>query len=152
MEKKEDILNLEHTLLPWMGRTMKVLDYFIGDFLNLEGIELTKVQLILLKRLNEQDGQPQQNLAFLTNRDKASLARLITTMEKKNLVERTPSKIDGRINHIFITPHGRAILGKAAPILKKVVAYIQEGISEEEIETVIKVMQKVNNNIEKVSN
>ncbi|WP_020528105.1 MarR family winged helix-turn-helix transcriptional regulator [Flexithrix dorotheae] len=152
MKKKEDILNLEHTLLPWMGRTMKVLDYFIGDFLNLKGIELTKVQWILLKKLNEQNGQPQQNLAFLTNRDKASLARLITTMEKKKLVERIPSKIDGRINHIFITKHGCEILQKSAPVIEKVVGCIQEGISPEEIETVIKVMQKVNNNINRASN
>ena len=78
------------------------------------GIELTKVQLILLKKLNEMDGQPQNNLAFLTNRDKASLARLITTMEKKNLVARIPSKSDHRINNIYITKHGLCILKKAA--------------------------------------
>lgn len=81
--EKEIIINIEKTILPWMGKTSKAIDYFLDDKLKEGGIELTKVQLVLLKKLREMDGQPQNNLAFLTNRDKASLARLITTMEKK---------------------------------------------------------------------
>ena len=62
---------------------MKVIDYFIMDRFSENGIGLTKVQWLLLKRLKEMNGEPQHSLAFLTNRDKASLTRLLTTMEKK---------------------------------------------------------------------
>jgi DNA-binding MarR family transcriptional regulator len=145
--KQEEIMNMENTLLPWMGRTMKVLDYFIADKLRENGCELTKVQLIMLKKLKEIDGQPQNNLAFLTNRDKASLARLLNTMEKKNLVARIPSRSDHRMNHIYLTKHGDDMLKQATPILHDIIKQIQEGISQNEIDAVIKTMKKIIKNI-----
>jgi len=138
---------MDNVLIPWMGRTMKVLDYFISDKLCENGIELTRVQLILLYKLKEADGQPQHNLAYLTNRDKASLARLLNTMEKKNLVARIPSKSDNRINHIYLTKHGDEMLKNAAPVMTDILSQIQEGISESEIDNVIKVLKKINKNI-----
>ena len=67
-------------MLPWIGKAGKAIDYFLADVLNENGIELTKVQLILLKKLNEMDGQPQNNLAFLTNRDNASTTYILLNM------------------------------------------------------------------------
>jgi DNA-binding MarR family transcriptional regulator len=144
---KENIINIEKTMLPWMGKASKAIDYFLADKLKDNGIELTKVQLVLLKKLWEMDGQPQNNLAFLTNRDKASLARLITTMEKKTLVARIPSKSDHRINHIYITKHGLDILKKAAPIMIEAIGQIQKDIPEKDIKVVIETMKKIGINI-----
>ena len=145
--ENRDFINMEKTMLPWIGKAGKAIDYFLADVLNENGIELTKVQLILLKKLNEMDGQPQNNLAFLTNRDKASLARLITTMEKKNLVARIPSKSDHRINNIYITKHGLCILKKAGPIMIKAIEQIQKDIPEKDIEAVIETMKRIGINI-----
>ena len=145
--EKDNIINIEDTILPWMGKSMKAIDYFLSDKLKENGIGLTKVQLILLKRLNEMDGQPQNNLAFLTNRDKASLARLITTMEKKNLVARIPDKTDHRINNIHITKHGLEIFKSAVPVMKEAIKQIQKDIPEKDIEVVIETMKKIGLNI-----
>jgi DNA-binding MarR family transcriptional regulator len=145
--ENRNFINIENTMLPWIGKAVKAIDYFLADKLKDNGIELTKVQLIMLKKLNEADGQPQNNLAFLTNRDKASLARLITTMEKKNLVARIPSKSDQRINNIYITKHGLCILKKAAPVMIEAIEQIQNDISEKDIETVIETMKKIGINI-----
>ena len=134
-------------MLPWMGKTSKAIDYFLADKLKENGIGLTKVQMVLLKKLWEMDGQPQNNLAFLTNRDKASLARLITTMEKKNLVARIPSKSDHRINHIYVTKHGLYILKKAAPVMIEAIGQIQKDIPKKDIEKVIEIMKKIGLNI-----
>ena len=145
--EKGKFINIEKTMLPWMGKASKAVDYFLADKLKENGIELTKVQLVLLKKLWEMDGQPQNNLAFLTNRDKASLARLITTMEKKNLVARIPSKSDNRINHIYITKHGLDILKKAAPVMMEAIGQIQKDIPKKDIEKVIEIMKKIGINI-----
>jgi len=144
-----DIFELDHeiTLLPWLGRTMKHLDYFFSDVLSAGGIELTKVQWLMLKLLYKEDGQPQNKLAFLTNRDKASLTRLIGTMERKNLVARIPSKVDHRINHVYITKHGKNILIDSIPVIKYLIETIHQNISKEEIDTVIRVMKIITNNI-----
>lgn len=141
------MIDLDKTLMPWIGKSMKVIDYFIMDRFSENGIGLTKVQWLLLKRLKEMNGESQHNLAFLTNRNKASLTRILTTMEKKNMVARIPSKSDQRINRIYITSYGEKILKLAQPVVEEMIEEIQTGISEEERALVIKVLKKLMNNI-----
>lgn len=62
---------------------MKLVDMYIVNHFNEHNIDLTKVQMIMLVRLYINNGQPQNDLALLTNRNKASLARLLDTMERK---------------------------------------------------------------------
>lgn len=137
----------DYYLMPWIGKTMKYVDYFMADNLRDQQIDLTKTQMIMLLRLEMVDGQPQHNLAYITNRDKASLARLLTTMENKNLVARIPSKEDGRVNLIYITKHGEEMLAKTKPVLKSLMNEMQAGITEKEIKTVISVFKKIQKNI-----
>ncbi len=134
--------------MPWIGKSMKVIDYFIMDRFAENNIGLTKAQWLLLKRLKEVNGESQHNLAFITNRDKASLTRLLTTMEKKNLVARIPSESDHRINRIYITAFGEKILKQAMPIVKEMIEEMQNGITEEERILTIKVLKKLMNNIQ----
>jgi len=141
------MLELEKTMMPWIGRSMKVIDYFIMDRFAQKGIELTKVQWLLLRRLKELNGEIQHNLAFLTNRDKASLTRLLTTMEKKNLVARIPSDTDHRANKIFLTANGEKMLKKADPVIAKIVEEMHEGISEKDRMQVVDTLKKLIQNI-----
>jgi DNA-binding MarR family transcriptional regulator len=141
------MIDIDKTLMPWIGKSMKVIDYFIMDKFSESGIGLTKVQWLLLKRLKEMNGESQHNLAFLTNRNKASLTRLLTTMEKKNLVARIPSESDQRINHIYITKHGESILKQTMPIVKGMIGEMQYGITEEERMAAICVLKKMMKNI-----
>lgn len=141
------MIDLESTVLPWIGKSMKIIDCFFLDKFEQNSIELTKVQWLLLKKLKEKNGEPQHNLAFITNRDKASLTRLLTTMEKKNLVARVPSVSDHRINKIFITTHGEKVLKQAMPVVKSMIDEMQEGLSEEERKSTIMVLKKLMNNI-----
>ena len=141
------MIDIDKTLMPWIGRSMKVIDYFIMDRFSENGIGLTKVQWLLLKILYEMNGESQHNLAFLTNRDKASLTRLLTTMEKKNLVARIPSETDQRVNRIYITTNGEKILRKAQPVIDEIINEMQKGITEAERMCTIKVLKKLLNNI-----
>lgn len=141
------MLEFEKTMMPWIGKSMKVIDYYIMDCFSQKGIDLTKVQWLLLKRLKQMNGETQHNLAFLTNRDKASLTRLLTTMEKKNLVARIPSKSDLRANQIYITTQGEKILKQAEPVIEGMVEEMQKGISKEERMLVIDTLKKLINNI-----
>lgn len=139
--------DLDYYMMPWLGKTMKYIDYFMADGLRDHNIDLTKTQMIMLFRLKMADGQPQNNLAYITNRDKASLARLLTTMENKNLVARIPSKDDGRVNLIYITKHGEEMMENAKPILIKLMDQMQAGLTGQDIATVIEVLKKIQENI-----
>jgi DNA-binding MarR family transcriptional regulator len=137
------------TILPWMGRTMKLVDAYITNRMVEEDIDLTKVQLIMLKILYSNDGQPQNDLALITNRDKASLARLIDTMERKGLVVRVPSKEDKRIKLVHITKKGMGYYERARPILADMIDNIQQGISPKDIKFMIEKFRHMQLNIEK---
>ncbi|WP_299161561.1 MarR family transcriptional regulator [uncultured Tenacibaculum sp.] len=138
---------LENTLAPWLGKTMKMIDNHIQDVFYEMNINLTKIQWVLLKKLNEKNGVPQQELAFLTGRDKTSLTRLINTMEKKSLVARIPSKSDRRINHIHLTKKGAQLFKETLPVMESFAKSLQENISEKEIATTINVIKKVQENL-----
>jgi DNA-binding MarR family transcriptional regulator len=147
LEKDKIVIDFDSNILPWLGRTSKVVDFYVADYLKSRGIELSKVQMILLFRLRVFNGVAQNNLADITNRDKASLARLIDTMEKKNLVARIPSETDGRVNEIHITKHGKDTLKRTMPIIDDVVKEVQKDITSKEIESFISILKKVNKNI-----
>jgi DNA-binding MarR family transcriptional regulator len=144
---KESFIDLDKTMLPWLGRTMKGIDLFMADFFKTNAIDLTKVQIIMLRMLSQNDGQPQNNLAYLTDRDKTSLTRLITTMEKKGLVKRIESNTDRRVNNIFITAKGQNELAIAIPIIKKAIDVIETGLSMDERRVTVKVLEKIRKNI-----
>ena len=61
---EQTVFDIDETLLPWIGKSMKAIDYFMMDRFSEHGIELTKVQWILLKRLQNMNGEPQHHLAF----------------------------------------------------------------------------------------
>ncbi len=123
------------------------MDYYIGDYMKSRGIDLSKEQFIVLKYLNESDGRKQNDLAFITNRSKTALTRLINTMEKKDLVSRSICEKDMRINHIYLTPSGREIWAMAYPVFLEIIQELQQGISEEDILLVQEVMKQIQKNI-----
>lgn len=147
--KKGVFPGMEHLMMPWIGKTMKHIDWFISTKMAEHGINLTRQQVILLKILFHDGPLPQNDLAYLTDRDKTSLTRLLSTMEKKNLVARITSQEDKRVNMVHLTKNGEKVLNETAPVLLEVIMHMQEGITEDDQETVINVMRKIQDNIDK---
>ncbi|WP_196894093.1 MarR family winged helix-turn-helix transcriptional regulator [Aureivirga marina] len=137
----------EHTILPWVGKTGKLLGCFINDRFQENEIPLTREQWVLLIKLSGLEGVPQHDLAYITERDKTSLTRLIQTMEKKGFVKRKAAKNDRRVNLVFMTEKGNEIYQKSLPVMELVIELLQKNISEEEIVTTIKTLQKLQTNI-----
>lgn len=147
MPEQRQFTEFDNTVLPWLGRTMKLIDLYIGNHFQEQDIDLTKVQMIMLVRLFFNDGQPQNDLALLTNRDKASLARLLDTMERKGLVVRVPSKEDKRIKLVHITKKGVELYESVRPLIKQMILKVQHGISEKDVQFTIKILKQLQLNI-----
>ncbi len=136
------------TLAPWIGRTEKLINIHISDVFLHNNIQVTKEQWIVLKILYEdKDNLIQNELAFITNRNKASLTRLINVMEKNKLVARIPSKKDSRKNLIQITETGKILFLKMKPLMLNTLEMLQNGITEDEKEVFINVMTKIQSNL-----
>ncbi len=134
-------------VLPWIGKTAKMMAIFITDRFKQHGLDLTLEQMIILKILQDKDGCPQHDLALVTERHKASLTRLLATMEKKNLVARISDKSDKRVNRVYVTKIGQKYFQSTIPIMLETMNEIQEGLNEEEIQITIGALQKIQNNI-----
>ena len=145
IKKLSDELN--ESIVPWIGKTGKMLHLFLTEKFKNHNIKLTLEQFVVLRVLHAKDGQPQHDLAFITKRHKASLTRILGTLERKNLVARIPDPADKRVNRIYLTSYGRKFYLPTLPILKEAVDQVQHSLSEEEIDTLINIMKKVQKNL-----
>jgi DNA-binding MarR family transcriptional regulator len=137
------------SLMPRLGKTSKMLRTYMKINFSEHGFDLTHEQLILIAHLYHEDGIKQKDLAFITERNKGSLARLVNTAEKKNLVARIPSTEDKRVNRIYLTKQGRCVFEKLKPVLDECEAKVKKGLTQTEIKTMISVLEKIQNNISK---
>ncbi|MFT7334035.1 MAG: DNA-binding MarR family transcriptional regulator, partial [Sphingobacteriales bacterium] len=131
------------SVLPWLGKTMKLVDSYFESFMTEKGFNVSRRQWLVLMIIHSNGPQPQHNLAIITERDKASLKRLIDTMERKNFVARLPSPDDKRVNLIHLTKQGVSIAEKTKPIMQGLIDELQEGTSKEDREAAIRVMGKI---------
>ncbi len=140
------------TLAPWIGKTSKMMDMYIADVFQRNNIQVTKQQWVVLKILHEDnDGISQNDLAFITNRNKASLTRLLNVMEKNTLVARIPSKEDSRKKLIFIIKNGKNLFLKMKPLMLESIETLQEGVTDDEKKIFIRIMTKIQDNLKNQS-
>lgn len=73
----------------------------LNQYFRLKGYPITHEQWQVLSRLFDKDGQTQQSLAALNERDEPSVSRLVANMERSGLIERRSHPTDKRINLVF---------------------------------------------------
>ncbi len=143
MKSKNTTIDFEASIAPWLGKTMKIVDYYIHESMTNHDLDLTKEQMIVLKRLNDKDGIPQNELAFLTLRNKSTLTRLLVKMEKKGYIIRKQDQHDKRINKVYLSTAGRETYKKTRPIIKNLIDTMEQNISTSEKEQMISLLQKI---------
>ena len=146
--KSENNVDFENSIGPWLGKTVKILEYYLQERFNSHGLDLTKEQMIVLKRLHDKDGLSQNELAFLTLRNKSSLTRLLTKMEKKDYIVRKQCKVDKRINHVYLTVFGEETFNKTKPAIKEMISTMEQNISDSEKQQMIKTLKKIQHNFD----
>ena len=122
---------------------------YINKTFKENAIDLSIEQFIVLKVLINNNGKPQNDLALITESDKTSLSRLISTLEKKGLIFRKNIKTDKRVKNIYLTNLGKNTYLTTLPILNKTIKKFQEGISDSEISQAIETIKKIQLNINK---
>ena len=130
-----------------IGLTSKLLGIYINDKLQLSGLKLTRNQFIVLKILSLRDGICQNELAFITERDKTSLTRLISSLEAKDMVKRSTATDDKRKKRIYITDSGTNVLNEARPLMQRLENEVTKDITPSEFNNLLKVLNKVQANV-----
>lgn len=111
------------------------------------GLELTPEQWIVLVQLWEKDGQSQSALSEQTLRDAPTMSRILDTMQKGGLVTRVVDEQDARSRLVKLTRKGKALQPQLVPVAKGIVARLEQGISERDLETTHRTLAKMLSNL-----
>jgi DNA-binding MarR family transcriptional regulator len=111
------------------------------------GLELTPEQWIVLVQLWEKDGQSQSALSERTLRDAPTMSRILDTMQKGGLVTRVVDEQDARSRLVKLTRAGKALQPQLVPVAKRLVARLEQGISERDLEITHRTLAKMLSNL-----
>jgi len=108
---------------------------------------ITVDQKLILQYLNDHPELSQNEIAELVFKDNASLTRMIDLMVRKGFLKRSINPEDRRRFNIELTPKGKEVLEKLAPVIvanrKKAFA----GISREELMQLDTTLNKIISNL-----
>lgn len=134
-------------ILREMGMIARALD----SISNIEFMEydLTKGQYLYLVRICEKPGIIQEKLAEMIKVDRSTAARAIKKLEMNGFIEKKEDQHNKKIKKLFPTEKGNHVY----PFIKRENDYSNkvalEGLSDEEVETIFNLLQRVRENIEK---
>lgn len=106
-------------------------------------LDITPAIFGVLEVLQHNKGLTQSRLAAAIGLDRSSLVPLLDKLEKRGLVAREASQMDRRSNHLFLTPDGRQLLGKADKRVRQHEQRILAGLTKTETKQLISLLSKI---------
>ena len=130
-------------------RTQRMLAQCLEDALARYGI--TPGHWNALNQLDKRGPLSQRALADALQRKPATITRSIDKMEEMGLVERVPDATDRRANVIVLRPAARDLLERIQPDAVDLADRMREGISDEELALLFRLLDTVYDNADKAA-
>lgn len=108
---------------------------------------ITREQFSILLLLSLGDGLYQTQIANILGKDRPNITRMIDVLETKSFIRREKDETNRRILKVYLTDKGRMEADKIKPLKDRMNAAQYKGMSDEEVHTLVKLLQKVRNNI-----
>lgn len=109
--------------------------------------DVTPEQWAVLVRLWEDDGLKQRDLAARTFKDAGNTARIVQKLERKGYVERCPAVADRRVNVLYLTAEGRALVCELIPRAQSLLSAALAGVGDDEAATARGVLDTICDNM-----
>jgi len=139
---------LSSVLMFQIDQTLRTAKKYSQREIDEVGLGITVDQWVLLKILEEAKTAPsQKELAALSGRDPASITRTIPALEKLGLINREYYMGSRRKFCVNISARGKKLIAKHMDMIIRHRTKTIEGISEKDLETAMKVLRKVQNNL-----
>ncbi|GGF13741.1 MarR family transcriptional regulator [Halobacillus andaensis] len=114
----------------------------------LKPYNLAPEQNLIMMLLWEEDGLSQNQLAKQLNKDKTNIARMASNLEDKGFIKREGSQSDRRSLELYLTASGQQLKEKVLPVAENFNDIVCEGITEDELKQLDRLLTKMNQNIE----
>lgn len=124
---------------------------YIAAAFKANGINLTAEQFLVMDTLWNQGEMTQQTIAYIIQKDKNSVTQFIDNLEKKGLVLRSVDASDRRVNNIKLSIEGMAMKDNTKSVAIEAFNRILDGITEADLQTLVKVLNRACDNIERLN-
>lgn len=114
--------------------------------------DISPEQWSLILRVVERNGLTQKELSDSTYKDQANITRSIDRLEKKGLLRRVSNDSDRRSINLYPTPEAVALVDAIIPISQQFNQRLCKGFSQDEIETLLRLLKKVHSNLDEEEN
>jgi len=145
-----------------MGVYMKLsLNEYISIFIHQTDLSLTsyvKSQLapfnlapeqnLIMMLLWEKDGRTQNEISEILLKDKTNIARMVGNLENKGFIKRISNEKDRRSLQLFLTQQGKELGSSVIPITEEFNKLVCNGITEEELSEVRRILSKICQNVQ----
>lgn len=112
----------------------------------LEPFNLAPEQNLIMMTLWKKDGLSPNELSFQLNKDKANVARMIASLEKKGYITRVDDPSDKRTFKVQLTEEGKQLERLVLPVLKEAHQNVVNGISKEQLDVLQNMISKMISN------
>lgn len=144
---KQNFIHGENSLGWMLHMTLKSMKLLFGKNFSEGAIDLSAEQFLVLKIVAEHEDMIAQDFCEIFRVDKSAVQRKIDHLQDRRLLAKIPDSKDRRRKVLAITKQGLEQLQQARPILEKSFAQLTQGISEEELRQLAKVLHTIQNNV-----
>ena len=141
------MIDHENIPLHWVNRLSFLTRKTLSQGFEEEGLFVSAEEWAILLILWSKGEQTPTALADVTFRDRTTITRLIDQMVKKQFVVREHDEKDRRRVLIKASDKGQALKDELVPIAKSMIATATSGISPQDIETTVKTLNQMTNNL-----
>lgn len=114
-------------------------------------LNVTPLQSRIIMFIYDKEGEVyQRDLSEFIGCNKSTLSSVLSTMEKNGFIERRSIIGDSRKNYIHLTKSALEIVNLLKKDHQEIDKTLEDGISQEEIETFRAFLKKVKNNLERI--
>ncbi len=106
-------------------------------------LDMTSVQYAAMRTLRYNPGIDATRLSELIAFDRSTIGDVIYRLEKKGLVQRTPSEEDRRIKILALSAEGMALLEQAEPAVQRVQAQLLSSLPRSKHDEFIGMLKKL---------
>lgn len=115
----------------------------------LKDYDIASEQRVILDLIDQDSSISQNELSQALGKDKTTISRTLDAIEKKGYILREQTRDDKRFKIISLTVSGKKVLEETKPIIESFRSYFISDFSEDEVETINRLLNKISLNIDR---
>jgi MarR family transcriptional regulator for hemolysin len=146
MNQDTPLSDLRKTVFYALDKAIKSYRQFAQRNIRQSGLDITIDQWLVLKTILDHPDLTQKEIAAIVFKDYASITRIIDLLVKRGYLRRSPHPADKRQHQLDLTTLGKGVYSELVPIIASNRQTALEGISEEEVQVLQKLLQRITHN------